>query len=247
MNRLFNAFTLFAAALIGMIGAPPPAFAQTALTATTLSAAVDSQTRTIPLASVSGIVAGYIAVIDNEGFSIASVNSGSSTVTVAPRGYFGTKAFAHLSGAMFLTGPAQAFPSFDPSGSCTNGSGLFAYSPVVNLTTGNQWLCSSVEGKVVPGFGNTVASPSVTTAVASAAGKITPSGPLFHITGTSAITGFNIPVGLDPTEGATICAVPDGLWTTTNANNFAIASTAVVSKVMCWAYDPHTAKFYPYY
>lgn len=222
-----------------------PAYAQTALTQTTLSAAIDSQTRTFPVASVTGILAGQVGIIDGETFVVTSTSTG--ILQVAPRGYNGTVGMPHLTGSMVLVGPSQAFLSYDPSGSCTNGQGLFIYSPIINTRSANQWLCSTVTGKVVPGFGNTLAPPSVTTAVASAAGKITPSGPLFHVTGTAAVTGFNIPVGFDPTEGAQVCAIPDGLFTTTNANNFALASTAVVSKTLCWTYDAKLAKFYPSY
>jgi hypothetical protein len=114
----------------------------------------------------------------------------------------------------------------------------------VNTKTGSEWLCSTVTLSWVPGFGNDVGPAAVTAAVASAAGKITPSGPLFHITGTAAITGFNIPVGF---TGGNVCAIPDGIFTTTNANNIAIASTAVVSKTECWTYDTNAAKFYPAY
>jgi hypothetical protein len=80
--------------------------------------------------------------------------------------------------------------------------------------------------------------------VASAAGLVTPSGPLFHITGTAAITGFNIPVGF---TGGSFTVIPDGAFTTTTANNIAIASTAVVSKPLTFTFDAGTAKFYPSY
>jgi hypothetical protein len=219
--------------------------AQTSLTQTTLSAAISSSARTIPVASVTGISAGSVALIDSEIVAVAS--TGTNSFAVAPRGAAGTFGAPHVSGAMVLVGPAPAFIAYDPSGACTNGQGLFLYSPVVNTRTGNEWLCSSVTGKVIPGFGNTAAQSAPATAVASAAGKVTPSGPLFHITGALAITGFNIPVGFDPTEGQTVCAIPDGAFTTTNANNIAIASTGVVSKLLCWAYDPNAAKFYPTY
>lgn len=240
-------FRFLALSLLAALVSFSPAYAQTALTATTLSAAIDSQTRTIPVPSLTGIVAGNFALIDNEALPIVSTNSSALTFSVAPRGAGGTLASAHKSGSMVLSGPAQAFIAYDPAGTCTNGSGLFLYSPIVNTRTGNQWLCSSVTGKVIPGFGNQVDVAAPSTAVASAAGKITPSGPMFHVTGTAAVTGFNIPVGFDPTSGGQVCVIPDGLFTTTNANNFAIASTAVVSKLLCWAYDPNTAKFYPSY
>ena len=120
------------------------------------------------------------------------------------------------------------------------------------MTNGNEYLCSSVTSTVVSGFQNSTfyAPVGPTTAVASAAGLITPSGPLFHVTGTAAITGFNIPVGFNVTAGANpaFCIIPDGAFTTTNANNIAIASTGVVSKTLCYSYDPNAAKpFFPSY
>lgn len=238
--------------IIGLGGAV--ACAQTSLTATTLSSAVAATNqRTIQLASATGIVAptpqgapGTVLFVDAEELAVTSVSGTFVTVT---RGAGGTAASAHVSGAMVLYGPANAFIStpFDPSGACTVGAGIFLYSPVVNVRTGNEWLCSTVTGKVVPGFSNAAGVPQVTTAVASAAGLVTPSGPLFHITGTAAITGFNIPVGFDPKEGGTFCVIPDGAFTTTNANNIAIASTAVVGRTLCFTYDTNTAKFYPGY
>jgi hypothetical protein len=218
--------------------------------ATTLSAAVDSQARSFPVASTSGILAGYGLVLDNEVLIVASVPS-STQLVVAPRGAYGTVSVPHKTGTMALAAPASAFIKYVPAGTCSAGTGLF-YNTTILITTdsgnaGAQWQCSSVTGKIVPGFGNGSVPAAPVAAVASAAGKITPSGLLFHVTGTAAITGFNIPVGFDPTEGATICAIPDGLWTTTTANNIAVATTAVVGKTVCWAYDPGTAKFYPYY
>lgn len=220
--------------------------AQTAMTQTTLGAAITSSQTTFPLASTTGITAtNTVLYVDNEAMFVNSVPvSGMVGVT---RGYAGTKAFAHKTGTMALAAPPAAFTSVDPSGSCTVASGLFAYAPIINVLNGNQWLCSSVTGKVVPGFANVADAPGVTAAVASAAGKITPSGPLFHVTGTAAVTGFNIPVGFDPTGSGPICAIPDALFTTTNANNIALATTAVVSKPICWVYDANSTKFYPSY
>jgi hypothetical protein len=182
---------------------------------------------------------------------VASVNPTLRQLYTVPRGSYGTLAVPHKSGTMVLAAPANAFIKYVSAGVCANGTGLF-YNATIIVTTdsgnaGAQWVCSSVTSKIVPGFGNGTVPSSPTAAVASAAGLITPSGSLFHITGALAITGFNIPVGFDPTEGATVCAIPDGAFTTTAATNIAVASTAVVSKVLCWAYDPGTQKFYPYY
>jgi len=240
--------------LIILAGVGSPAFAQTSLTATTLGSAVNAiNQRTIQLASATGVVApsaltgsGSELFIDSEAFTVTSVSGTYVTVT---RGASGTAASAHVLGAMVLIGPPQAFIStpFDPAGACKVGAGIFQYSPLINVRTGNEWLCSTITGKVVPGFSNVAGVPQVTTAVASAAGLVTPSGPLFHITGALAITGFNIPVGFDPKEGGTISVIPDGAFTTTTAGNIAVASTAVVGKVLSFTYDANTAKFYPSY
>ena len=247
MTKRFGSLLSFVAVLF----LASTAFGQTALTATTLSAGITSKLTSFQVASATGITApsttaaGTVLFVDNEAMAVISI---SSTTVHVQRGASGTVAQPHVSGTMVLAGPPNAFISGpDPSGTCTNGSGIFLYSPVVNVKTGNQWLCSTVTGKIVPGFSNMADVPQVTTAVASAAGKITPSGPLFHITGALAITGFNIPVGFDPTGGGGFCVMPDGAFTTTTANNIAIASTGVVSKVLCWTYDGNTAKFYPSY
>ena len=99
-------------------------------------------------------------------------------------------AVSHASGAMVLAGPPNLFFGYNPTGA-TDGPA----TPWVNVYTGQQWLYSSVTGTWVPGFGNTQAPLGVTTLVASTAGLITPSGPLFHVNGTAAITGITVPVG----------------------------------------------------
>lgn len=219
-----------------------PALAQTSLTSTTLAAAATVNTNTIRVASATGITttAGTTATdlyIDNELLTVLSVNG--TTVGVS-RGQAGTRANAHKSGATVLAGPPRAFYNTDPSGAATCTD--VAYTPYINTISGNQWLCSTVLNKWVPGWGNPGNSGTpvaVTTAVASAAGLVTPSGPLFHITGALAITGFNIPVGF---QGSGFCVIPDGNFTTTTANNIALASTAVTSKTLCWTYDANAAK-----
>ena len=240
-------FKIVSLALFALVLAAVPAFAQTALTQTSLSAAITVNQTTFAIASATNVTASNTAptvlyVVDpgqykGELMTVKAISG--TTVTVSRTGI--NKA-AHASGSMVLVGPPKAFAQYDPVGSCT--ASQTAYTPWVNAVTGSQWLCSTVTGNWVPGFGNDLYPTNVTAAVASAAGLITPSGPLFHITGTAAITGFNIPVGFN---GGMICGIPDGLSTTTSANNFALATTAVVSKPICWVYDTNTAKFYPSY
>lgn len=220
------------------------AFGQTALTQTTLNGAIDATQNQIVLTSASGVSVGSGLYIMDPGqylgelVRVTAVNS--TRVTVLRGG----NQKAHVTGSLVIIGPTMAaFQSYDPSGRCTASATL--YTPWINTTNGRQWLCSSVTGAWVPGFGNTAAPPAPTVAVASAAAKITPSGPLFHVTGTAAVTGFNRPVGFN---GGTFCAIPDAIFTTTTANEIALASTAVVSRTLCWTADLAAAKpYFPSY
>lgn len=212
------------------------------LTQTTLSSAIaNGAQQTIIVASATGITSSpaVMLYVDQEAMLVLSVNG--TAITVA-RGLDTTKAVGHISGAMVLIGAPDWFSDNDPTGSCVTANTKAA--PHVNVITGNQWLCSTVTLGWVPGFGNKSQPPRVTAAVASAAGTVTPSGPLFHITGALAITGWNIPVGF---QSGQFCVIPDGAFTTTTAGNIGIASTAVVGQVDCWTWDDKNAKFYPTY
>ena len=261
-------------AVIGLLSVAM--FAQTALTQTTLSGAVNgpqmysgmSSTQlstTVTLTSVTGVVGAFntsviqsVLYVGQEAMGVVSVNASTLQVNVL-RGYLGTKASPHPSGDMVLIGQfnllgSNMFFQQDPpyQGACL--STAITATPYLNVLSGEQWLCSSITGTWVPGWNNRLnglggGGAKVTTAVASAAGAITPSGPLFHITGTAAITGFNIPVGFNATAygGGGFCVIPDAIFTTTTAGNIALASTAVVNKVLCWQWDATNSKFVPTY
>lgn len=213
---------------------------QNTLVQTSLSAAVVRGQQSLTVASATGITVNppTFLLIERDMYFVTAVNGLAITAT---GGQVGTFNVGHPSGDMVLVGRPDWFTSVPPQGACVTAN--VYVSPVVNYITGFEHLCSSVLLKWVPGFQNP-GEPGITTAVASAAGLVTPSGPLFHVTGALAITGFNIPVGF--TYGQ-FCAVPDAAFTTTNANNIAIASTGVIGKLLCWAYDPVTLKFYPSY
>lgn len=254
MKKLISLLSLVAALAFS-------ASAQTSLTQTTLvaQAGASNQNQTVTVASATGI-----AVPSNSGQTVLFVdqeamyvNSVSGTTIGVFRGYQGTPVQVHVSGARVLVGPiANGISAFnpiltgvnaagDPGGGCTAANTL--YTPFLNIKNGNQWLCSTVLNEWVPGWGNTSRAAAPTAAVASAAGLITPSGPLFHVTGALAITGFTIPVGFPLKSGAGFCVIPDGTFTTTTATNIALASTAVVNKTLCWTYDTANAKFTPSY
>ncbi len=191
---------------------------------------------------------------NGEAVFVNSVGSGGQVGVT--RGYNGTQASQHLSGSVVLAGAPQAFVSTDPSGACTAAN---AYTPTVNILGGsngqkggNQWICSSISASWVPGYFNTQRPAGVTTLVASVAGATNPSGPLFHVNGTNAITawGSTTSAGLgagggSATQpyGAPFCVIPDAAFTWTATNNIATAGTAVANLVICFTFDG-TAKKY---
>jgi hypothetical protein len=251
MKKITLAVSLFFALAL-------PAFGQTALIQTTLSAALtSSSSTTLRVASATGITATNTVIFFEDGNGgpgeAVFVNSVSGTAIGVTRGYNGTPAKPHINATLLLVGPPNAFITSDPTGSCTNGVGTFLFSPVINLKTGNQWLCSTVSGQVVPGFFNTVAQPGVTTAVASVAGATNPSGPLFHVTGALAITAWGssttvgaVGAGGSTTSpaGATFCTIPDAAFTWTQTNNIGSpAGTAVINAMICWIFDGTNKKY----
>jgi hypothetical protein len=252
-----------------------PASAQTALTVTTLSNAITSAGQTaITVTSATNISApgatGGNVAIPASGGSLLFIEDGTSgglgtaeamlvtgvtgtTVTVV-RGAASTVASPHLSGAIVFVGRPDQFFAVEPAGSCTPANTLV--TPYINVRTGNQWLCSTVTNSWVPGYFNTAGVSGVTTAVASVAGATNPSGPLFHVTGTNAITawGTSTSAGLGSGGGsatsiigAPFCVIPDAIFTTTATNNIALASTAVVNKILCFTFDQTNKKYVPSY
>jgi hypothetical protein len=134
--------------ILGLIAAllvSVPASAQTYLTSTTLSAAVNASSSTFVVVSATGIAAGGGLYVDREFVTVRSVSG--TTITVA-RGQSGTTATAHGSGRTVIIVPAAALSTvisntdptpFDGVGTCTASN--HRYLPVINVTSGNVWLC----------------------------------------------------------------------------------------------------------
>jgi hypothetical protein len=234
----------------------------TTITSTTLSAKITSKQNVLTVASATNIanpVANfyqkiYVVNPDTVMGELMTVVSVSGTNIQVSRLDAMRQAF--VSGATVIIAPPASsdsmfggpylggFQSFDPAGSSQENMNSAVLQPWVNVTNGNQWLYSTVTSLWVASFNNNSAVKGVTAAVASAAGLVTPSGPVFHITGALAITGFNIPVGF---TGGSFVVIPDGTFTWTTANNIAVAGTAVVSRAITFTFDSNTAKFYPSY
>ena len=235
---------LFAGAAFGQVNS---------FTQTTTTAAMGATDGFVYLASVTGVQAGspqaavpsrsmlYIISPGNmrgEGMQVQSVNG---LQVFVQRGEPGSRTQIP-SGATVIVGFPNWFRAYDPSGGCSLASTYIA--PWINTVTGSQWLCSAITLSWVPSWENPSDSYAVTAAVASVAGPILPSGPLFHVTGTAAITGITLPVGF---VTGSISIIPDGAFTTTTAGNIAIASTAVVNRVLTFTWDSTNSKFVPSY
>lgn len=224
----------------------------------------------VTLAACSGIAApilpgtpSSIIYVGREAMGVFTVNSTTCVLTVN-RGYLGTQAAPHPSGDMVLYGPNYAatiaqggnpVPSGlfqqDPpvNGTCT--ASATPTTPWVNVLTGSQWLCSSITGTWVPGFQNPWITDGAwqTASVAAATGAITPSGPLFVVSGSGAISGFNIPLGCDATAvggcSFTIISAAGSTWTWTNAGNIMTAGTGTAGHTFTFIWSASLQKFVP--
>ncbi|HXI40721.1 MAG TPA: hypothetical protein VNH83_12110 [Bryobacteraceae bacterium] len=81
----------------------------------------------------------------------------------------------------------------------------------------------------------------VNTAVASAS-TITPTGPLFHVTGTATIQSITFPTGFPYRR---IGLIADAVWALGTSGDIGAALTAVVGRLYYLEFDPVAGKWYP--
>lgn len=91
--------------------------------------------------------------------------------------------------------------------------------------------------------GSTFAKDVGTVLGVASASTISPITNNFTMSGTTTITTMTVPVGAQ--QGDVFCAIPSGIWATTTGGNFALGSTAVVGKRLCWALSG--TSWYPSY
>lgn len=234
------------ALFLALLCSAPLAFAQTAMTSTTLSAAITSTATQFAVASATGISAAngtnaatYL-YIDREYMAVQNI---SGTLVTVIRGVQGTQA-AHNNAAKVWVGPASAFGQNDPSqGSCTSTN--LAYQPVVVISTGNIWYC----GNSIWNTGSDFTGKMSVGAQLTAAATLTLTNQIHHIT-SSATTVSTITATWLPATGGCVMLVPDASMTgmtTSSGGNIALATTSVANKVLQLCYDPGTSKWYPSY
>ena len=149
---------------------------------------------------------------------------------------------AHYTGALVIIAPVDplkpGFQEFDPAT-------YYATTPLLefwlNVTTGSQWIWSTLLSRYVPGWCNPN-KPQVTAAVASGtSAACTPSGPLFHMTGTSTVTSWVIPVGFN---GGSFMTINDGAWQSSAGGNCGSTTVQVATSTTTWTMDAATGVIY---
>jgi hypothetical protein len=105
----------------------------------TLAGGAGASSAVLQLSSVTGISAGFEMYVDREAMLVIAVGSGSVTVQ---RGYDGTAAADHASGAAVTAGPKSLFTARDLTGAgCTSRANVG--DQVLSIQTGSLWRCTS--------------------------------------------------------------------------------------------------------
>jgi hypothetical protein len=116
-----------------------------------------------------------------------------------------------------------------PGGVAPSGFSPLFYRCSVAGTPGT-WV--SVDGSGGGGFGAAVASAS----------SITPTGAIFHVTGTTTVNTVVVPAGIQ--SGGQITIIPDGVFTLGTTGNISVGGTSVVGKALILTWDATAVKWY---
>ena len=152
--------------------------------------------------------------------------------------------------AVFATSPTLVTPALGIVASgdisaCTSTS-MTLVTPILGTpTSGVLTNCTGSPTFTNVKYSGLVATTAAAPTIASAT-TIAPTTPIVFISGTTAVVTITAPSPISA-GGGQITLSPTGAFTTTNAGNIAIASTAVVSKALIMTYDVTTAKWYPSY
>lgn len=119
------------------------ASAQTALSETTLAAAVTAGQSFVTVSSATGATAGGGLYVDREFMRIADSYVSGTRIPVVRVG----AAVSHAASVPVYLGPAAAFVTRDYDGSCVAANE--DYTPKINTANGNIWECNSVVEKWV--------------------------------------------------------------------------------------------------
>lgn len=243
---------------------------------TILSAPISSSTLTINVTNTTLFRTPAYITIEAEIIAICSKAAGSFTVCTGGRGFSNTVAAAHVSGkavnaylvdytinqmAAEIKAIERAFitnGTFDvplqwawgsKSGASSNtidffsdGNGTANFR--IQQTTGGG---GAYKGQMYLQGGSVNFSALMnlySQGPISSAPSINPTAQFFHITGTATISNITVPPLL---VNGCLHIIPDGAFSTNTAGNIALASTAVVNRLLIECYDISTNKWYPNY
>lgn len=123
--------------LVALAGLSTAAVAQTALTTTTLSAALNDTVNRVTVASATGVAVGSYLFVDREAMLVQALNGTTAEVV---RGFAGTAARAHVASSTVYVGTPQQFYASEAGGACTATAELV--TPRIVLPTGNVYTCT---------------------------------------------------------------------------------------------------------
>ena len=152
--------------------------------------------------------------------------------------------------AVFATSPTLVTPVLGTVTSgvisaCTSTSMVMVTPLLGTPTSGILTNCTGSPTFTNVKYSGLVATTAAAPTIASAT-TIAPTEPITFISGTAAIVTITAPSPIS-SGGGQITLIPTGAFTTTNAGNIAIATTAVVGKALTMTYDSTTTKWYPSY
>lgn len=104
------------------------------------------------------------------------------------------------------------------------------------------WRCITAG---TPGTWTAIGVASYTGAAVTSATSITPTGTVFHVTGTTTVNTVVVPTGFP--DGGAITIIPDGVFTVGTSGNIALGGTSVVSKALTLTWDATAVKWYMSY
>ena len=180
---------------------------------------------------------------------LAAANSSTFNISNVRGGYFQGQVSAGTATnvyGLYVDAPTGA------ASTITNSYGIYIKNQTANTTATSHFAIDqdgSSDTDYFAGFvqHDQIIQQKMGSAIASAS-TIAPTTPVVHVTGTTAIATITVPTQCG-TSGysCTVRLIPDGAFTTTTGGNIALASTAVVSRVLEMTYDPASAKWYPSY
>lgn len=217
MSKFTRAIALLAFVFVLVAVAPAQTF-------TTLSQATTASANVVYVASATGITAPGTGPLSNSGIGQPSTASGQTV--------------------LFIDGEVMDVTSV--SGTTigvrrgTNGTAAKAHVSAAKVgilaVASYRQIAAARANFVNQGIGAALASATT----------IAPTNYITHVTGTTNVVNITVPSAF-ALMGGELVLIPDGLWSTTNAGNIAIATTGVVSKALTMRYDPIAAKWYPSY